>query len=351
MPAPGHATRSDLLALLDAQWEPRTAQTVRQIRRIVNPPRQGRKDEEALLISVLAAFPDRVARRRPGGDLQFSNGSAAQLAPSSTVTDAPFLVAVEAEDRPDQKSPLVRIASAVEPEWLLDLFPDRVRETSRVEWNRVAERVESVSALLFDQMPIEESRGTPDPATAAELLAARAVEAGVARFADAEELDAWLGRVEFARQYADLGDAVSVESALASLAFGLKSFTELEAAAGHGGLRNALQAGLSPRVAPACRGTRARADPPAARPPGAGALRAGPAAVDRIAAPGFFRHAKYSGSSWGRGAGGGEAARSQPSACTTYKRSCRILGAALSPGPQGACAQVSQTPLPEDPTK
>src|SRR6185503_1652483 len=116
LPVPGHATRSDLLAMMDAEWEPRTAQTVRQIRRIVNPPRQRGRDEDALLMSILAAFPDRVARRRQGSELQLSNGGPAQLAPSSTVTDSPFLVAVEAEDRPDQKSPLVRIASAVEPE-------------------------------------------------------------------------------------------------------------------------------------------------------------------------------------------------------------------------------------------
>ena len=48
--------------------------------------------------------------------------------PFSTVTAAEFIVAVEAEDRPDQKMPLVRLASAIEPEWLLDLFPDRIRK-------------------------------------------------------------------------------------------------------------------------------------------------------------------------------------------------------------------------------
>ena len=35
-----HAGRSDLLALLEAPWEPRTEQVVRQVRRIVNPPKQ-----------------------------------------------------------------------------------------------------------------------------------------------------------------------------------------------------------------------------------------------------------------------------------------------------------------------
>jgi ATP-dependent helicase HrpB len=95
---------------------------VRQVRRLLNPPRQRGRDEDALLISVLTAFPDRVARRRPGGELQLAAGAAAQLASSSTVTEAEFLVAVEAEDRADERLPLVRLASAIEPAWLLDLF-------------------------------------------------------------------------------------------------------------------------------------------------------------------------------------------------------------------------------------
>ena len=68
-----------------------------------------------------------------------------------------------------------------------------------MEWNRAAERVESVSALLFDHIAIEESRGAPDPEAAAALLAAKAMEAGLARFADVEELDAFLARVTFRR--------------------------------------------------------------------------------------------------------------------------------------------------------
>ncbi|HJT87668.1 MAG TPA: ATP-dependent helicase C-terminal domain-containing protein, partial [Bryobacteraceae bacterium] len=246
--APQHALRSDLLALLEARWEPRTAQIVRQVRRIVNPPRQKQRDEEALLISVLAAFPDRVARRRQAAELQMASGGPAQLAASSSVTAAEFLVAVEAEDRRDHKAPLVRLASAIEPEWLLDLFPERIRETSRVEWNRSAERIEAVSALLFDAIPIEERRGEADPEAAAALLGQKALEAGVARFADSEELAAFLARTAFAAAHADvprLGPP-ELEAALRSLSFGLKSFAELESAARHGGLLRALEQQLPP---------------------------------------------------------------------------------------------------------
>ncbi|HEX3748353.1 MAG TPA: ATP-dependent helicase HrpB [Bryobacteraceae bacterium] len=244
---PQSATHSDLLALLEAQWEPRSAQTVRQVRRIVNPPRQHGRDEDALLISVLAAFPDRVARRRQGADLQLATGGPAQLAPSSTVTAAEFLVAVEAEDRSDQKAPLVRIASGIQPDWLLDLFPERVRETSKVEWNRAAERVESVSALWFDQIAIEESRGAADPAAAAALLAAKAMEVGITRFDDIDAVDAFLARARFAAQYGDV-PVPDPEAALRDLAIGLKSFTELVQSA-----RGAVVRTMERQLAPAAR--------------------------------------------------------------------------------------------------
>jgi ATP-dependent helicase HrpB len=240
---PGHATRSDLLALLDSRWEPRTAQVVRQVRRIVAPPRQRGRDEDALLISVLAAFPDRVGHRRQRAEVQLAAGGSAQLAPSSTVTQAEFLVAVEAEHRPDKGLPLIRLASAIEPEWLLDLFPDRVREAARLEWNRAAERVESVSSLRFGEIAIAETRGMPDPEAAADLLASKAMESGVERFVSAEDLAAYRARADFASKYGDVPPlaADAVERALRALAAGLRGFADLENAARNGALLRALE--------------------------------------------------------------------------------------------------------------
>jgi ATP-dependent helicase HrpB len=234
-----HATRSDLLVLAESDWSPRAAQMVRQLGG-TGFRRSTTADEDALLLSVLTAFPDRVARRRQGADLQLAGGGAAQLAANSTVTQADLLVAVEAEDRKDQKAPLVRLASAIEPEWLLDLFPDRLREAAQLEWNRSAERVESVTSLMFDAIAIETRRGAPDPEAAGALVAQKAVEAGLARFADREELDAFLGRATFAAQHAAI-EPPDPEAALRQLAAGTKSFAELETACSHGGLLRAVE--------------------------------------------------------------------------------------------------------------
>jgi ATP-dependent helicase HrpB len=237
------ASRSDLLELLEGEWQPRTAQTVRQIQRLAGTSRRAAgRDENALLECVLAAFPDRVAKRRQGDQLQMADGGSAQLAASSTVMEAEFLVAVEAESRAEQKLPLVRIASAIEPEWLLDLDPERVRERSRVEWNRSAERVEAVEELLYGEVALEARRGEPEPDAAAAMLAEKALEAGLERFVDAEELNAFRERLRFAAAHgARFAATLDWADVLRRMACGLKSFAQLEAAARDGALVRAAR--------------------------------------------------------------------------------------------------------------
>jgi ATP-dependent helicase HrpB len=178
-----------------------------------------------LLMSVLAGFPDRVARRRAGNQVLLSAGGSAEVAGEAPRYE--FMVAVDAEDRKDKPLPLIRMAARIEPEWLIELFPDYVREKSGVEWNRLTERVEAVSALLYDELVIQESRGAlPDPEAAAELLAQKALEAGIDRFVDKEAVDEFLARVAFAGF-----EAPDLAQALRDLCVGLRSFTELKNAA------------------------------------------------------------------------------------------------------------------------
>jgi ATP-dependent helicase HrpB len=239
-----HASRSDLLVLLEGEWSPYAARLFRQLGGSDGRTQAAAPDgEEALLLSILTAFPDRVARRRQGSELQLAAGGAAQQAPNSTVTGADLLVAVEAEDRKDQRAPIVRLASAVEPEWLLDLFPERLREVSTLEWHRAGERVEAVTSLMFEQIAIETRRTLPDAEQAGVFLAHKAVEAGLGRFADLDGIGALQARVAFAAQHAAVPalDTNAVEAALAQLATGLRSFAELEGAARGGGLLRAIE--------------------------------------------------------------------------------------------------------------
>ncbi len=218
----------DLLRLLDTEWDSRTRQHLDQIRRIVRPPKRQQHSPEALPLSILTAFPDRVARRRKDNQLLLASGGSAMLGCES---QADFMVAVDIEDRTEHALPLVRLYCAIEPGWLIDLFPDRVRDRSGVEWNRSAERVEATSALLYDALVIEETRsGAPDPEQASALLAERALEAGVSRFVDRAVLDEFLARVSFASEHAAV-PKIDVESAFRELCQGRKSFAELKSAA------------------------------------------------------------------------------------------------------------------------
>ena len=216
---------NDLLAALDAPPDQRTLQHIQQLRRIARPPKQTTHDDEALLLSILTGFPDRVARRRAGNQVQLANGVSAEIAGEPPTYE--FMVAIDAEDRKEKPLPLIRMTSRIEPEWLIDLFPDRVREQSNLTWNRTAERVEAVSALLYDDLVIEESRdSSPDPEAAADLLAQKALEAGIERFVDAEALQQFQARVAFAGL-----TQPELPQVLRQLCLGIRSFTDLKSAA------------------------------------------------------------------------------------------------------------------------
>jgi ATP-dependent helicase HrpB len=219
------STHNDLLAAIDAPPDPRALQHIQQLRRIARPPKQTTHDDEALLLSILTGFPDRVARRRAGNQVLLANGVSAEIAGEPPTYE--FMVAIDAEDRKEKPLPLIRMTSRIEPEWLIDLFPDRVREQSNLTWNRTTERVEAVSSLLYDDLVIDESRdSSPDPEAAADLLAQKALEAGIERFVDAEALQQFEARVAFAGL-----TPPDLPQALRQLSLGLRSFADLKTAA------------------------------------------------------------------------------------------------------------------------
>ena len=217
--------KSDLLAAMDVERDHRVLQHVAQLRRIARISGKKKHKDDDLLMSVLSGFPDRVARLRSGKQVLLSTRASAELAGDPPQYE--FMVAVDAEDRKEKPLPLVRMTARIEPEWLIDLFPDRVRDQSGVVWNRMAERVDAVSALLYDELMIQESRGAvPDEQAAAELLAHKAVEAGIERFVDVEALNDFMGRAEFAGL-----EVPDIPQALRELCVGLRNFAELKKAA------------------------------------------------------------------------------------------------------------------------
>lgn len=218
------AAKNDLLHAMELEKDHRTFQHIEQLRRIALPAKQKRHDDDALLMSVLAGFPDRVARRRAGNQVLLSTGASAEIAGEPPRYE--FMVAVDAEDRTDKPLPLIRMTARIAPEWLIDLFPEHVRERSTVVWNRTAERVDAVSALFYDELVIQESRGAaPDAESAAELLAQKALEAGIERFVDTDSLEQFLVRLELANL-----EPPDITQTFRELCVGLRSFAELKKA-------------------------------------------------------------------------------------------------------------------------
>ncbi|HEY8459454.1 MAG TPA: ATP-dependent helicase HrpB, partial [Blastocatellia bacterium] len=228
--------------------------------------REGEKQEdEALLISILAGYPDRVAKRRSlksdNRELLLSSGGAARLSPSSVVGQSEFLVAIDAEERREAnqaRSRVVRIASRIEPEWLIDLFADQLRETTEAKWNAQSERVEIIERMMYDQLAISESRSSTSGAAgsaagaeeAARVLAEAALAAGLRKFVEPETVAGFLARVEFlAKTFPESSIPIlndeDVRESLVALCGGLKSFAELRAAAGGGGLIETLRRRLN----------------------------------------------------------------------------------------------------------
>jgi len=211
----GERGSSDLLTLAEADWQPQTRRVFEQLRRQLRG--KDRAGDDAILQSVLAAFPDRVARHRRDGELLLSSGGSARFPECRHE----FLVAVDIEERRDRGLPLVRLAALIEPEWLLD----RATERMTLEWNRSAERVEQVAALVYDQLVIEETRGSaPGSEETGRLLAEKAREADIGRFADRDALEELRARAAFA------GFGIDIERALIELCRGRSSFIELASA-------------------------------------------------------------------------------------------------------------------------
>lgn len=230
--------------------------------------------DENLSIAILAAYPDRVGRRRAaagdnarGGEAEIllaGGAGVAYLAPESVVRAAEFLVAIDAEERRQAASGgrvgnrvTVRTASRIEPEWLIDLFPEAVEETTEAKWNQAAERVEVASKLTYRGLTLAESRVAGESAVSGEeaaqtarLLKDAASAVGLDKFVDRSAVDNFLARIDFARRtfpeadFPPLGDA-EVEESFAELCRGRSSFAELRAAVGRGELLENLRRALS----------------------------------------------------------------------------------------------------------
>ena len=173
---PGHqATPCDLLAAVDRPRDlpPHVAAVARELeglaRRVLGPAARERIDDDEFRRAVLAAYPDRVARRRsPRADgLVLSGSTGARLARESGVVEAEFLVAVEIRGTTSGPAgePIVRLATGIERDWLAP-----TGSTVRHAFDAGTGSVRAVRLEHYDALVVSERAIAPDPEEAARLL-------------------------------------------------------------------------------------------------------------------------------------------------------------------------------------
>jgi ATP-dependent helicase HrpB len=208
----------------------------------------GADRDETLLRSLLAAYPDRLARRReprsPRGVMV--GGRGVRLADESAVLEADLFLCVDldAGRSGPQSESLVRKASAVEAAWLP---PERLRTTVDLEFDPERERIVARRRARYDDLVIAESEVPAEGEAAAAALA----EAAGSRLDRALPLDdpevaSFLVRLRcLAAWMPELGlptfGEEEIRALLPALAVGRRSFAELRRAP----LLEALQGALS----------------------------------------------------------------------------------------------------------
>lgn len=226
---------------LDARAVDSVRRAERQLSRLVRDqaPRPGSLErvEHELLRCLLSAFPDRVARRRRRGerDLILSSGGVARLSEHSVAVDPEFLLALDVEEQRfgTANQTTVRLASAVEPDWLLEDFSSAVQVSDELEWNATAERVERVEKLSLGAVVFADTRAlAPPSAEASAVLAAAARRGSSLSFAKSDSVLSLTARLRLLREHfpelqlPDL-DPQSIDTTLTLICAGLVSFAEL----------------------------------------------------------------------------------------------------------------------------
>jgi len=153
--------------------------------------------------SILVAFPDRLARRRDAGTLvcELRSGRTAELARESCVRGAGLLVAAEVREVGGRGRPvktLLSLASAVDEEWLLELFPDQWQIEDSTLWDeRRRQVVHRIRTTCLGVTLEDKEVPDVDPGKAAELLAAQIGSGGLPLHGWSREVDEWIDRVRW----------------------------------------------------------------------------------------------------------------------------------------------------------
>ncbi|MFQ3225868.1 MAG: ATP-dependent helicase HrpB, partial [Lentimonas sp.] len=185
--------------------------TARQLLQLAQ--RQGLDTREAALPDeaerickcLLAGFSDHLAKRNDTGTrrCRMVHGRTGELRRESVV-DSPLFVAAEIEERDvrGDVTVLLGLATAVEPAWLDELFPEDFSDGNQTTYDPSLRRVVCRGERRFRDLVLSATdKGEPDVDKAAELLAAEVVSGNLNLKAWDSVVENWILRVNFVAQH------------------------------------------------------------------------------------------------------------------------------------------------------
>ena len=139
--------------------------------------------DEALQKCVLIGFSDRVALRLDQGTLrcELVHNRRGVLARESVVQHANLFVVAEVrevEGKDEEVRTILSLATAIEAEWLRELFPEDIDGDLKVQFDPTQKRVMAAELSRFRGLALSARRVEPPPAEAAARLLADEVVAG-----------------------------------------------------------------------------------------------------------------------------------------------------------------------------
>ena len=167
--------------------------------------------DEAVQKCILIGFSDRVGRRLDQGTLrcELVHGRRGVLARESKVQHNPLFVVAEireVEGRDREVNTILSLATAIEADWLRELYPDDIKSEVHVEFDAQQKRVLAAELLRFRDLALAAKRIDPPPADAAAQLLANEVIAGRLLLPNWDHsVEQWLARLDLlCRQCPDL---------------------------------------------------------------------------------------------------------------------------------------------------
>jgi ATP-dependent helicase HrpB len=161
--------------------------------------------DESLQKCVLIGFSDRVAHRLDQGTLrcEMVHGRRGVLARESVVQHSPLIVAAEIREVEGKEiNTILSLATAIELDWLRELFPEDLQSELRVSFDTTAKRVLAAELQRFRGLALSARRVEPPPAEVAAGLLADEILAGRLILKDWDHaLEQWILRLNLLSQW------------------------------------------------------------------------------------------------------------------------------------------------------